>query len=78
MEIKKAISQEEMRKTDMSRRPPPASSFYGGRDQYGAGAYGGRSMGFADYSRMQSKFAVCLPNSLYFQTEHTLKLRGSG
>ena len=23
-------------------------------------------------------FAVCLPNSLYFQTEHTLKSRASG
>lgn len=58
MEVKKAISQEEMRKSDMSRRPPPASSFYGGRDQYGGGAYGGRAMGFGDYSRMQSEFDV--------------------
>ena len=48
----------------MSRRPPPASSFYGGRDQYGGGAYGGRAMGFGDYSRMQSEFGACVSNSV--------------
>ena len=49
----------------MSRRPPPASSFYGGRDQYGGGAYGGRAMGFGDYSRMQSEFwSMCVSNSV--------------
>ena len=57
MEIKKAISQEDMRKQDMSQGRPsyPPRDPYGGRDPYAGYPRGGGMPGYGDYRAMSGR-----------------------